>query len=97
MRSFFARFDEKHNFWENFEKILKFFDENYIENGIFYFFENFFTKNRAFGNSTIFSTTVFPVFWGVGNFPLATPLRSVIGAGKAGHREPSLPLNVKIL
>ena len=50
MRSFFARLDEKHKLLGNFEKFLKFFDENSIENLNFfiflfsYFFENLLLK-----------------------------------------------------
>ena len=58
---FFARLDEKRKFLRNFEKILKFFDENSIEklNSLFFFyflffFRKFVTKNRTFGNNTIF-------------------------------------------
>ena len=56
MRYFFARFDEKHKLLGKFEKILKFFDENSIEKLNYYFFRKFVTKNRAFGNNTIFHT-----------------------------------------
>ena len=47
MRSFFARLDKKHKLLANFEKILKFFDENSLENLnflFFYFFENLLLK-----------------------------------------------------
>ena len=53
-------------------KILKIFDENSIEKCYFYF-GKFGTKNRAFGNNTIFLQH----FFSVGGFPtplLATPL-----------------------
>ena len=51
----FARLDEKHICLGNFEKILKIFDENSIENCIFiYFLGNFVAKNRNFGNNIIF-------------------------------------------
>ena len=84
MRSFFARLDEKHKLLGNFEKILKFFDENSIEklNCLFFyfyflfFFRKFVTKNRAFGNNTIFLQQFFR-FRGGGISPLsplATPL-----------------------
>ena len=45
MRSFFARLDEKHKLLGNFEKILKFFDENSLEklNFLFFYF-SFFSK-----------------------------------------------------
>ena len=38
MREIFARLDEKHNWLGNFEKSLKFFDENLIEKLNFYLF-----------------------------------------------------------
>ena len=50
-----SRLDEKHKLLGNFEKILKIFDENSIEKLNFYFYlGKFVTKNRAFGNNTIF-------------------------------------------
>ena len=61
-----------------FEKILQFFDENSIEKFnflfffIFYFFRKFVTKNRAFGNNTIFLQQFFR-FRGGGNFPPSPP------------------------
>ena len=82
MRSFFARLDEKHKLLGNFEKTLKFSDENSLEklNFLFFlfflFFLKFVTKNRALGNNTIFLQQFFR-FRGEGNFPpfpLATPL-----------------------
>ena len=55
MRSFFARLDEKHKLLGNFEKILKFFDENSIEMLNFYLFlGKDVAKNIAFGNNIIF-------------------------------------------
>ena len=77
MRSFFARLDEKPKLLGNFEKILKFFDENSIEKLyflflFFYFFRKFVTKNRAFGNNTIFLQQFFR-FRGRGNFPPSPP------------------------
>ena len=84
MRSFFSRLDEKHKLLGNFEKILKFFDKNSLEklNFLFFyfyflFFPKFVTKNRAFGNNTIFLQQFFR--FGGGDFhlsPLATPLSS---------------------
>ena len=76
MRHFFARLDEKQKLFGNFEKILKFFDEISIEKlnffCIFIFFRKFVTKNRAFGNNTIFIQQFFR-FRGVGNFPPFRP------------------------
>ena len=48
MRSFFARLDEKHKLLGNFEKVLKFFDENSLEKLnflFFYFYFLFFSEN----------------------------------------------------
>ena len=62
--------DEKHKLLGNFENMLKFFDENSLEKLNFYFtfyFGKFFTKNRAFGNNTIFLQQFFR-FRG-GDFP----------------------------
>ena len=87
MRLFLARLDEKRKLLGNFEKFLKIFDENSIEKlnfyfififyFIFYFFRKFVTKNRAFGNNTIFLQQFFR-FRGGGGIsplpPLATPL-----------------------
>ena len=67
--------DEKHKLLGNFEKILKFFDENSIEklNFVFLFFRQFVTKNRAFEIRPFFYN-IFSV-WGVSPLsPLATPL-----------------------
>ena len=75
--------DEKRKLLGNFEKILKFFDENSIEKVnflIFYFnylfFRKFVTKNRAFGNNIIFLHQFSFGFeeGGFPAFPLATPL-----------------------
>ena len=68
--------DEKRKLLGNFEKILENFDENSIEKLNFYFyFGKFVTKNRAFGNNTIFLQQFFPVSGGFPLFfPLATPL-----------------------
>ena len=61
----FARLDEKRKLLGNYEKILKIFRENSLEKLNFYFifyfififiFRKFVTKNRAFGNNTIFLT-----------------------------------------
>ena len=64
----------------NFDKILKFFDENSIEKlnffifyfSFFFFFRKFVTKNRAFGNNTIFLQQNFQ-FRGGGDFPPFPP------------------------
>ena len=54
MRSFFAVWT-KNKLLGNFEKISKVFDENSIEKlNFIMIFEKFATKNRAFGNNTIF-------------------------------------------
>ena len=59
--------DERHKLLENFEKSLKFFDDNSIEKMNFLLFlENLLLK-RAFGNNTIF-TAIFSVS-GVGISP----------------------------
>ena len=75
----FCAFGRKRQFIGNFEKIFenfwwKFYTK--IEFFIFYFlfFRKFVTKNRAFGNNTIFLQQFFR-FRG-GPFPLATPLIS---------------------
>ena len=77
MRHFFARLDEKQKLFGNFEKILKFFDEISIEKlnffCIFIFFRKFVTKNRAFGNNTIFIQQFFSISGG-GEFPPISPL-----------------------
>ena len=60
MREIFARLDEKRKLLGNFIKILKIFDEKSIEKVIFYFcFGKIVTKNRAFGNNTIFQEQFF--------------------------------------
>ena len=65
-------FDEKRKALGNFEKIVKIFDENAIEKlNFFIFIRKFVTKNRAFGNNTIFLQQFFR-FRGGGNFPLST-------------------------
>ena len=79
MLYFFARLDEKPKLLGNFEKILKFFDENSIGKlnffiFIFYFFLKFVTKNRAFGNNTIFLQQFFRFRGDFPLSPLATPL-----------------------
>ena len=71
--------DEKPKLLGNFEKILKFFDENSIETLnflflFFIFFRKFVTKNRAFGNNTIFLQQFFR-FRGGGEFPPSPWLR----------------------
>ena len=72
MREFFARLDENPKLLENFEKILIFSDENPIEKLNFLFFSKFVSKNRAFGNSTIFLQHFFR-FRGGGEFPPFPP------------------------
>ena len=72
MRSFFARLDEKHKLLGNFE----IFNENSLEKLdfvflFFIFFRKFVTKNRAFGNNTIFLQQFFR-FRG-GEFPPFPP------------------------
>ena len=67
MRSFFARLDEKHKLLGNFEKILKFFDENSIEKSnlfIFIFFENLLLKIEP-SEITPFFHNIFFGFGGV--------------------------------
>ena len=60
---------------ENFEKILKLFDENSVENLNFYLFlGKFVAKNRAIGNNIIFLQQYFPVGGGFEHHPLRTPL-----------------------
>ena len=49
-------------FWENFEKILKFFDENSMEKWNFMIFGKFVSKIRAIGNKIIFLQQ-FLVYW----------------------------------
>ena len=70
MRYFFRVWTKNATCWE----ILKIIDENPIEKLNFYFyFGKFVTKNRAFGNNTMFLQQFFR-FRGGGGFPLATPL-----------------------
>ena len=74
MRSFFAVWT-KNTLLGNFEKILKIFDENSIENFNFIMiFGKFVAKNRAFGNNTIFLSN-FPA-WRI--FPLPPPNPPVV-------------------
>ena len=83
MRSFFARLDEKHKLLANFEKILKFFDENSLEKlnflfFIFIFFENWLLKIELSEIPPFFYNNFFR-FRGRGDFPpfpLATTLHS---------------------
>ena len=58
----------------NFEKTLEIFDENSIEKLNLFIFRKFFSKNRAFGNNTIFLQQFFR-FRGVGISPLSPWLR----------------------
>ena len=74
MRYFFAGLDEKRKLLGNFEKLLKIFDANSIENLNFYFiynfiFRKFVIKNRAFGNNSIFLQQFFSVPGGDFPFP----------------------------
>ena len=84
MRYIFAHLDEKPKLLGNFEKILKFFDENSIEklNSLFFFyflffFENLFQKIELSEITPFFYNNFFG--FGGGEFPpfppLATPLR----------------------
>ena len=67
MPYFFARLDEKHKMYENFEKIWKYFDRNSIENLKFYLFlENLLLKIDL--SEITFSTAMFPVS-GLGRGP----------------------------
>ena len=71
--------DEKRKLLGNFEKILKFFDENSIENlnffiFYFYFFENLLLKIEP-SEITPFFYNKFFGFGGGGNFPLPPWLR----------------------
>ena len=63
--NFFTRLDERRILLGNFEKI---FDENFIEklNFYFIFIGKFVTKNRAFGNNTIFLQQFFRFLGGGG-------------------------------
>ena len=73
MRSFFARLDEKHKLLGNFEKILR----------------KFVTKNRAFGNNTIFLQQFFR-FRGGGLPPLPPWLRPCLWGSFLGcHGSPT--------
>ena len=73
MRYFFARLDEKPKLLGNFEKILKFFDENSIEKLnflflLFIFFENLLLKIELSEITPFFYNTFFG--FGGGEFPL---------------------------
>ena len=76
MREFFARLDEKHKFLGNFEKTLKFCEENKIEKLNFYLiFENLLLKIKTSEISSFFLQQFFR-FRGGRNFPsspLTTP------------------------
>ena len=77
MRWFFARLDEKHKLLGNFEKILKFFDENSLEKLNFlifsiYFFENLLLKIEPSEITPVFYNNFFG-FGGGGNFPPSPP------------------------
>ena len=66
--------DEKHIFWETFEKILKLFDENSIEKlNLYLFFGTFVAKNRNFGSNIIFLQQFFPVRGGGANLQTSPP------------------------
>ena len=73
----FCAFGRKHKLLGNLEKILKFFDKNSFEklNYLFIFFRKFVTKNRAFGNNTIFLRHFFG--FGGGGFPPFPPGYSI--------------------
>ena len=83
MRSFSARLDEQRKVLGNSEKTMKISDETSIEKFnflflFFYFFRKFVTKNRAFGNNTIFLQQFFR-FRGEGKiFPLSPWLRPCV-------------------
>ena len=71
MRSFFACLDDKHKLLGNFEKILKFFDENSLEklNFLFlFFFENLLLKIELSEITPFFYNNFFG-FVGGGDFP----------------------------
>ena len=79
MRSFFARLHEKHKLLGNFEKILKFFDENSLEKLnflflFFIFFENLLLKIELSGITLFFYNNFFG-FGGGGISPLSPWLR----------------------
>ena len=72
MRSFFARLDEKHKLLGNFEKILKFFDENSLEKlNFLYFFENLLLKIELSEITTFFYNNFFG--FGGRDFPPSPP------------------------
>ena len=72
-RVHFSPLDKKHKLQGNFEKILKMFAENSIEKLNFIkIFGKFVTKNRAFGNNTIFLQQIFRL--GGGGIPPPSPL-----------------------
>ena len=78
---FFARLDEEHKLLGNFEKFLKMFAKNSIENLIFNDFWKVVAKNRAFANNMIFYNNFFH-FEGGGRSlcpPLAAPMTKVSG------------------
>ena len=65
----FGRLDEKYKLLANFEKILKFFDKNSIENWFFLFFiENFLIKLELSEITPFFYNNFF-VFGGISLFP----------------------------
>ena len=76
MRLFFARLDEKCKLLGKFEKILKIFDENSIENLNFYFIFILFFENLLLN---IEPSEITPVFYNIfrfrggGDFPLPPP------------------------
>ena len=74
----FARLDEKRKLLGNCKNILKVLDHNSLEKLNFYlifYFGKFLTKNRAFGNNTIFLQQ----FFGFGGFPRPFPPGYALG------------------
>ena len=76
MRSSFARLDVKYKLLGNFEKILKFYDENALEKLIIIFFFEIFLQKIDHSEISPFFYSIISVSGGVEfpPFPLATPL-----------------------
>ena len=76
MRFLFPRLDEKHKLLGNFEKTLKYFDENYIEklNFLFLFAIEKLLLKIELSETTPFLYNDFFGFGWISPFPLATPL-----------------------
>ena len=73
MRYFFARLDEKHKLFGNFEKFLKIFDKKFIRKmECLRIFGKVIAKKRAFGNNIIFLQQFFSISE-VGTFPVIPP------------------------